>query len=361
MPLRALLDGKDFYYSELTEVHRKSNFICPHCESRVIPVLPKLEGRIKHFRHRDKECPYAYERETQEHLYGKKTLMEISSKLGLKAKLEVKIGEHITDVLLEGEQPLAIEFQCSPCNSTEILERAETYKKQGIATFWILGKNFFKDLQKKTRKKIEQEIEKLHSTVYFVDNKFILVRINRGTGDRRLVEDFDINWHLLNFTKTKLTEEKPELIFKWMIDEEKKESVRNKVVEPSGSPSESHRPHVVSESWLSLRGDKHRREFRPHVKYQTRPHVKYQTYRPIEPPKTVASNPVSDVPKAAEENFIKPVYSVLKVHFNEPCGECGKNSCKYSVTFSKTPSKYGDRKCEACFNRLKQTFPRAKL
>jgi len=144
MPLRALYEGKDFDADDLTEEHRKQKFLCPICNMQFVLVLPSI-GRIKHFRH-PKGGSSHYEPETEEHLRGKRSLMDIAKKLNLSAKTEVKIGKHVTDVLIEGNQPLAIEFQCSKCNTKEIEERILTYWEKGIATLWILGEKFHIDL-----------------------------------------------------------------------------------------------------------------------------------------------------------------------------------------------------------------------
>jgi hypothetical protein len=62
MPLRALLDGKDFYSEDLTDANRKNIFICPTCKMQFIIVLP-LKNRIKHFRHQKGGATH-YEPET---------------------------------------------------------------------------------------------------------------------------------------------------------------------------------------------------------------------------------------------------------------------------------------------------------
>jgi competence CoiA-like predicted nuclease len=84
-------------------------------------VLP-IQNRVKRFRH-PKGGATHYEPENEEHLKGKKVLVESAKKRGLNAKTEVMIGKHVTDVLIEGNQPFAVEFHCSKCNSKEISER----------------------------------------------------------------------------------------------------------------------------------------------------------------------------------------------------------------------------------------------
>jgi competence CoiA-like predicted nuclease len=116
MPLRALIDQKEFFAWNLTESDRKKGFLCPICKRKFIIVIPKQEERIKYFRHLVGKAHQ--ENETEEHVKGKLKIIDIASKLGLKWDLEHEIGNHVTDVYIEDEQPLAIEFQCSKCNST---------------------------------------------------------------------------------------------------------------------------------------------------------------------------------------------------------------------------------------------------
>ena len=251
------MNGRNFLSEELAESNRKNAFICPNCPSKLIPVLPK-QKRIKHFRHVTGKSHY--EPETLEHLTGKTVLMELASKLGLKAEPEVKIGEHVTDILVQGNQPLAIEFQCSKCHSTEIAERNRTYADNGIATFWILGANFYRG----RITKIEREIEKTQRVIYYVNNEFRQLRneiyfdhdiirfyadcgvcfrdkkctvtpqanatlndIDKKIFDKhgkvigelmrnskeRTYQDFNIEWHIKTFNETKLTNDNPSLTF----------------------------------------------------------------------------------------------------------------------------------------------------
>jgi competence protein CoiA len=86
---------------------------------------------------------HGHENENDEHLKGKRVIFELASKLNLKAKLEHPISKHVTDAYFEGNHLLAIEFQCSKCNSNEVSDRTETYEDHGIAAFWVLGKKIF--------------------------------------------------------------------------------------------------------------------------------------------------------------------------------------------------------------------------
>jgi competence CoiA-like predicted nuclease len=137
MPLRALLENKDFFADNLNEENRKRIFQCPNCSSKLIAVLPK--HKIKHFRH--KKGVAHYEPETEEHFTGKHELLKIAEVLGYSAVTEYRIGDHITDVFVRTPQPIAIEYQCSKTTAEEIMNRSLTYKKHGVEPLWIFGTN----------------------------------------------------------------------------------------------------------------------------------------------------------------------------------------------------------------------------
>ncbi len=255
--------------------------------------------------------------------------MDLALKLGLKATLEPPIGNHVPDVLLDGEQPLAIEFQCSPCNSMEISERTKTYYEHGVATLWILGKAFYKDLMKKTRKKIEREIENFHPTIYFVDNKFKVVRENPKYYDyywggnnepKRLEEDFDIECHLLNFVKQKLSPENPHLVFKWMEKEPEIPKQEEEPVETKLGTTIVESPKTGSYRIIPASGWKKRR-------------IKV----------TMDEVPIIIIYKRIQEEKI--------------CESCGTGMIEYSVRVAQyQPLK----KCEACLNRMRKEFSNAE-
>ena len=263
-------------------------------------------------------------------------LIEIASKLGLKWDLERAIGKHVTDVYIEGEQPLAIEFQCSKCDSTEISERAQTYAEQGVAVFWILGQNFSKNFQKKTRTKIEREIEKLHPTVYLKDKKYSVCRNNPeyhsyqgynkeyfpDTGQIGLIEDFDVEWHITSFLKNKLTEQNPSLMFRWMIHEdlkeEKQESNINKIFKQSSTPPKNN--------------------------------VNRYPQRKFAQPMVQS----------------KPIWTVKRISTSRKCEQCGKRNIEFIATQYIKPNIELNKtkplvveKCEACLVDFKKTFSNA--
>jgi hypothetical protein len=139
MPLKALLNGTPFFAWDLGEEHRGLGFLCPHCDSKLVPVLPRW--RIKHFRHYNGH--YHGEPETPEHEEGKKLLYDALSSFG-EARLEERIGENIADVALRSPQGrTAVEYQCSPISLPEFDSRNLNYARNGFRPLWILGTHYW--------------------------------------------------------------------------------------------------------------------------------------------------------------------------------------------------------------------------
>lgn len=148
MPLRALLDEKDFLSKNLTDCHKKLDFYCPQCKDKFIPVI-NTKYRIKHFRHTN--GTYHGEPESEEHLNGKQFIFNLLSEK-FKPLLEPKIGCHYPDIEIGR---IAIEFQCSSISLDEYLDRNMVYENYGFTPFWFLGGKFYKNAnsyKKKYRK-----------------------------------------------------------------------------------------------------------------------------------------------------------------------------------------------------------------
>lgn len=113
MPLRAITNNQDFYAFLLTEQNRTQEYNCPFCKQKFTPVIPQSQ-RIKHFRHQT-GTDHFNEPETITHLQMKQKIYDTATALGWTAKLEIQIGEHITDVVLEQKKQtsIAVECQCS--------------------------------------------------------------------------------------------------------------------------------------------------------------------------------------------------------------------------------------------------------
>ena len=167
-----MLNGVDFYSEDLKEENRSQKFFCPNCPSKLIPVIPKKEI-IDHFRHKDGHAHG--EPETKEHCYGKNLIRKVAMNLGFEATTEYRIGDHVTDVFVKSPVPLAIEFQCSKCNSEEIMKRTSTYLKEGVVTLWILGNSFLeKQIVSERNCLIESIIEEKQRCLLYIskDEKF---------------------------------------------------------------------------------------------------------------------------------------------------------------------------------------------
>jgi hypothetical protein len=168
--------------------------------------------------------------------------------------------------------------------------------------------------------------------VYLAENKFSVCRSNPAyrsylgynkeyfgacEGQLRLVEDFDIEWHLTSFLKTKLTKEKPSLIFRWMMTKK---------------PKQEQQP-----------------SFNIIIKHSI-------------PPKQEKSYPDKKTAQPIEKS--KPIWIVKKVLHTSIC-ECGKRSTEYIATLYVRPNKDLDKtritveRCEICLNNLKKSFSNA--
>lgn len=140
MPLKAILDENPFYGWDLTERDRGKDFKCPHCDDRLIPVIP-TSHIIKHFRHKNNEAHG--EPETPEHLAGKQYILDLANKFGMTAEPEEKVGWHICDVLVKCDgMKIPVEFQCSPISLDKLLDRARSYD---TVHYWILGGHYYRN------------------------------------------------------------------------------------------------------------------------------------------------------------------------------------------------------------------------
>lgn len=190
MPLKAICEGKPTYAWELTESARSFNFSCPHCNEKLIPVLPKT-NIIKHFRHYSGTAHG--EPESLEHETGKMHIIKTLSEFGIEAEPEVKIGHHICDVLVKyNGMSIPIEFQCSPITIDEVCDRARAYD---TIHYWIFGGHYldharkfveWKDgkylIQKIT--KLEQHIGSAQPLIYFDYKKMSFFEANWKTRKR---------------------------------------------------------------------------------------------------------------------------------------------------------------------------------
>ena len=125
----------------MDEPQKNDHFYCPGCQGQV----RLKQGTIlrPHFAHIIlKDCHYAYENESAQHLELKSALYR-----WLKHEVAVEIEAvfpelgQIADLLVE--EKLALEVQCSSLSIQRLLERTKAYQDQGIEVLWLLGKDLW--------------------------------------------------------------------------------------------------------------------------------------------------------------------------------------------------------------------------
>jgi hypothetical protein len=140
MPLRALLDGRDYWWYQLGEGDRGKPFKCPICGKPFVVVLP-VEGRIKHFRH--KSGRDHWEPETAEHLEVKLAVHRWALLYGYAVKVEPFFSPFFADVSFGG---YVVECQCSGVSVRRVREKDEFYLGLGLKPFWVLGGEFWRNV-----------------------------------------------------------------------------------------------------------------------------------------------------------------------------------------------------------------------
>src|SRR5699024_8199633 len=124
---------------------RKSTFYCPVCQTEVIVRAgPKV---IPHFAHRSVVKCMASGGEGAYHEQGKLILYNWLRKQGFHVKLEHYLPDikQRPDLFLQiGKKNIAIEFQCVPLSTKEIMKRNAGYHRLQITPIWILGANLYK-------------------------------------------------------------------------------------------------------------------------------------------------------------------------------------------------------------------------
>jgi len=173
MPLRALLDNKDYWWHQLSEGDRSKPFICPLCKQPFVVVLPK-EDIIRHFRH--KSGREHWEPETPEHLNAKKSVYDLAIRFGFKAELEVSMGPYIADVVLVGANiKIAVECQCTDIPLRKVEEKTNFLFERGFCPLWIFGGEYWQHAQEKqlrSKRFSEYEIQRIKRVEAFVLKHF---------------------------------------------------------------------------------------------------------------------------------------------------------------------------------------------
>lgn len=131
MPLKALNSKGEVVYSWKVK-EPEEIYYCPYCKGEMVFVNAKR--KIKHFRHLSSECKYKSEPESYEHELMKYIVCYWLKKLGYNPDVEVRIGDHIADVVANN---LVVEVQVSNITLEEGIDRLITYTKNGYYTLFI--------------------------------------------------------------------------------------------------------------------------------------------------------------------------------------------------------------------------------
>ncbi|MFD1672465.1 competence protein CoiA [Agrilactobacillus yilanensis] len=119
----------------------EDTFNCPDCGQALV-IRFSTTGR-PFFSHQQKQ-PLA-NLESQLHQFGKQVLMQGLTQLEIAAKLEVtsqnKARRADVAVLYKG-QKIALEWQCAQISTASIYRRTQSYQRQGIMVYWLLGPRY---------------------------------------------------------------------------------------------------------------------------------------------------------------------------------------------------------------------------
>lgn len=132
---RKLIDAKN--------ARRGDRFTCPACGH--IVVLHHGTRVQPYFAHRPLTvCTVTSEGETNQHVRGKRQLADFFATWGpVTLERVLPTVRQRADVwLAHAAKPVALEFQCSPINRTDVLSRTQGYQRIGAYPFWILGSRF---------------------------------------------------------------------------------------------------------------------------------------------------------------------------------------------------------------------------
>ena len=125
----------------MDEPQKNDHFYCPGCQGQV----RLKQGTIlrPHFAHIIlKDCHYAYENESAQHLELKSALYRwLKHEVAVEIEAVLPELAQIADLLVE--EKLALEVQCSSLSIQRLLERTKAYQDQGIEVLWLLGKDLW--------------------------------------------------------------------------------------------------------------------------------------------------------------------------------------------------------------------------
>ena len=189
MPLKAMCNDKFFYSENLEEHHRNEKFICPICDVKLIPVIPK-KNIIKHFRHETGQSHG--EPDGPEHRSMKTAIKTGADSIGFISDYEVRIigdNTRITDVQIipgyvfgemMGHKMIAVECQCASMAIDEYEERNKDYENNDHKPLWVLGEKYFRWFNNNPKKLVRTIIKDTDICYFFINNIFYKCESNNG-------------------------------------------------------------------------------------------------------------------------------------------------------------------------------------
>jgi len=133
--------GLNYRKETLMILRDKEEFICPICQETVILKLG--DHRIFHFAHKqDSNCREFYERETYEHLEGKRQIFQWLTQQNIPCVLEYydRTIQQRPDIMFKYKgQRFALEFQCSSLPDNVFRKRTSTYLENGYTPLWVMS------------------------------------------------------------------------------------------------------------------------------------------------------------------------------------------------------------------------------
>ncbi|NEP61454.1 MAG: hypothetical protein F6K31_31635 [Symploca sp. SIO2G7] len=162
MPSKAITrEGKSVYAYSLNKFqavdwYRDKGLLCPHCKGEMFP-RGGAETTVKlHFVHKTNKCSTKMEHhpEGEDHRQGKQLIYQLIKKVINKTKnsaldVDIEVGlpqcgqnGRIADVAIfyRKEVFCVIECQLSRITADKLIQRIQDYNKEGIESYWVLGK-----------------------------------------------------------------------------------------------------------------------------------------------------------------------------------------------------------------------------
>lgn len=121
------------------DLSQRAQYCCPKCQQPV--VLKKGATKAPYFAHQTSILGHG---ESQIHQLGKQAIGQLAALLHYQVQYEVAVNhQQRADVLLQKQQPVVIEYQCSPLTITQLTARTHGYQASGLTVWWVVGQRYW--------------------------------------------------------------------------------------------------------------------------------------------------------------------------------------------------------------------------